>query len=56
MDARLDPEESLGFDVGDAHVIRNAGGRVYDDAIHSLAISQCLLGTTEVVAIYHTDP
>lgn len=55
MDARLHPEKFLGLEVGDAHVIRNAGGRVSDDAIRSLAISERLLGTTEVVVIHHTD-
>jgi carbonic anhydrase len=55
MDARLHPEEFLGLEVGDAHVIRNAGGRVSDDAIRSLVISERLLGTTEVVVIQHTD-
>ncbi|MBA2442953.1 MAG: carbonic anhydrase [Rubrobacter sp.] len=54
MDARLDPEEFLGLEVGDAHVIRNAGGRVSDDAIRSLVISQRLLGTNEVVIVQHT--
>lgn len=55
MDARLHPEKFLGLDVGDAHVIRNAGGRASDDAIRSLVISQRLLGTTEIVVIHHTD-
>lgn len=55
MDARLHPEKILGFDIGDAHVIRNAGGRVSEDAIRSLVISQRLLGTTEIVVIHHTD-
>src|SRR5918993_3144843 len=55
MDARLDPARALGFEEGDAHVIRNAGGVVSDDAIRSLAISQRLLGTTEIVLIHHTD-
>jgi carbonic anhydrase len=55
MDARLHPEDFLGIDLGDAHVIRNAGGRVSEDAIRSLVISQRLLGTTEVVVIHHTD-
>jgi carbonic anhydrase len=54
MDARLDPARLLGLREGDAHVIRNAGGVVTDDAIRSLAISQRLLGTTEVVLIQHT--
>ncbi len=55
MDARLHPASFLGLALGDAHVIRNAGGRASDDAIRSLAISQQLLGTNEVVVIHHTD-
>src|SRR5215213_5652350 len=55
MDARLDPGRALGFEEGDAHVIRNAGGVVTDDAIRSLAISQRLLGTKEIILIHHTD-
>ena len=55
MDARLDPGRALGLEEGDAHVIRNAGGVVTDDAIRSLAISQRLLGTKEIVLIHHTD-
>jgi carbonic anhydrase len=55
MDARLAPMKLLGLAEGDAHVIRNAGGVVTDDAIRSLAISQNLLGTEEVVVIQHTD-
>jgi carbonic anhydrase len=55
MDARLDPYALLGLQEGDAHVIRNAGGVVTDDGIRSLAISQRLLGTEEVVLIHHTD-
>ena len=55
MDARLHPEKFLGLDVGDAHVIRNAGGRVSGDAIRSLVISQRLLGTKEVLIVHHTD-
>jgi len=55
MDARLLPSRFLGLEEGDAHVIRNAGGRASDDAIRSLAISQQLLGTNEVVVIHHTD-
>jgi carbonic anhydrase len=55
MDARLDPARALGFEEGDAHVIRNAGGVVSDDAIRSLAISQRLLGTKEIILIHHTD-
>jgi carbonic anhydrase len=55
MDARLNPAGALGLEEGDAHVIRNAGGVVTDDAIRSLAISQRLLGTDEIVLIHHTD-
>lgn len=55
MDARLHPEKFLGLDVGDAHVIRNAGGRASDDAIRSLIISSHLLGTKEYLVIHHTD-
>jgi carbonic anhydrase len=55
MDARIDPAKALGLEIGDAHVIRNAGGRVSDDAIRSLIISTTLLGTREVVVIQHTD-
>ena len=55
MDARLDPAKVLGLDEGDAHVIRNAGGVVSDDALRSLAISQNLLGTEEIILIHHTD-
>ena len=55
MDARLDPARILGLEEGDAHVIRNAGGVVSDDAIRSLAISQNLLGTDEIALIHHTD-
>jgi len=54
MDARLDPARFLGLQEGDAHVIRNAGGRAAD-AIRSLVISQQLLGTREVVVVHHTD-
>lgn len=55
MDARLDPAQILGLAHGDAHVIRNAGGLVTDDALRSLAISQHELGTEEIVVIQHTD-
>src|SRR3954466_5986032 len=55
MDARLDPAKVLGLAEGDAHVIRNAGGVVSDDALRSLAISQNLLGTEEIMLIHHTD-
>jgi carbonic anhydrase len=55
MDARLIPTKVLGLEEGDAHVIRNAGGVVTDDTIRSLAISQRLLGTEEIILIHHTD-
>jgi carbonic anhydrase len=55
MDARLNPYGVLGLEEGDAHVIRNAGGVVDDDAIRSLAISQNLLGTEEIVLVHHSD-
>jgi carbonic anhydrase len=55
IDARLDPARSLGLALGDAHVIRNAGGRATDDAIRSLLISSWLLGTREFAVIHHTD-
>jgi carbonic anhydrase len=55
MDARLNPYGVLGLSEGDAHVIRNAGGVVTDDEIRSLAISQRLLGTEEIILIHHTD-
>ncbi len=55
MDARLDPAKYAGLSEGDAHVIRNAGGRTSDDAIRSLVISYKLLGTREWFVIHHTD-
>jgi carbonic anhydrase len=55
MDARIDPAKALGLEEGDAHVIRNAGGVVSDDALRSLVISHWLLGTQEAVVIGHTD-
>jgi carbonic anhydrase len=55
MDARLNVYGALGLSEGDAHVIRNAGGVVTDDEIRSLAISQRLLGTEEIILIHHTD-
>ena len=55
MDARLDVHALLGLELGDAHVIRNAGGVVSEDAIRSLVISQRLLGTSEIILIHHTD-
>jgi carbonic anhydrase len=55
MDTRVNPYGLLGLNEGDAHVIRNAGGVVTDDEIRSLAISQRLLGTEEIILIHHTD-
>jgi carbonic anhydrase len=55
MDARLNVYGALGLEEGDVHVIRNAGGAVTDDTIRSLAISQRLLGTEEIILIHHTD-
>ena len=55
MDARLDVYRILGLNEGESHVIRNAGGVVTDDEIRSLAISQRLLGTKEIILIHHTD-
>jgi carbonic anhydrase len=55
MDARLDPAAFAGLSEGDAHVIRNAGGRASDDAIRSLVISYKLLGTLEWLVVHHTD-
>jgi carbonic anhydrase len=55
MDARLHPAKFLGLNEGDAHVIRNAGGRASDDAIRSLIISSRLLGTREFAVVHHTD-
>src|SRR3979409_2547737 len=55
MDARLDPAKYAGLAEGDAHVIRNAGGRASDDAIRSLVITYTLLGTKEFFVIHHTD-
>ena len=55
MDARLDVYRILGLEEGEAHVIRNAGGVITDDEIRSLAISQRLLGTSEIILIHHTD-
>src|SRR5437588_1629802 len=54
MDARIDPARVLGLEVGDAHVIRNAGGVVTDDVIRSLSISQHHLGTEEILVVQHT--
>jgi carbonic anhydrase len=55
MDSRMHVDKILGLEVGDAHIIRNAGGVVTDDTIRSLAISQRLLGTEEIIIILHTD-
>jgi carbonic anhydrase len=55
MDARVNPYGIFGLSEGDAHVIRNAGGAITDDAIRSLAISQRLLGTEEIILVHHTD-
>ena len=55
MDARIHVSRILGLEIGDAHIIRNAGGAVTEDAIRSLAISQRLLGTREILLIHHTD-
>lgn len=55
MDARIDPLRMFGLEQGDAHVLRNAGGLVTDDAIRSLSISQRLLGTEEIVVVMHDD-
>src|SRR3977135_3160915 len=55
MDARLDPAKYAGLAEGDAHIIRNAGGRASDDAIRSLVISYKLLGTSEFFVIHHTN-
>ena len=55
MDARIHVSSLLGLEEGDAHIIRNAGGVVTDDEIRSLAISQRLLGTREIILIHHTD-
>jgi carbonic anhydrase len=55
MDARLDVARVLGIQEGEAHVIRNAGGVITEDEIRSLAISQRLLGTREIILVHHTD-
>jgi carbonic anhydrase len=55
MDARLDVYRILGLELGEAHVIRNAGGVITEDTIRSLVISQRLLGTREIILIHHTD-
>ncbi|MEO8888902.1 MAG: carbonic anhydrase [Jatrophihabitantaceae bacterium] len=55
MDSRLDTFAALGLEIGDAHIIRNAGGIITDDVLRSLAISQRAIGTREVVILHHTD-
>jgi carbonic anhydrase len=55
MDARLEPHVLLGLERGDAHIVRNAGGLVTDDALRSLSASQRLLGTEEIVVVMHRD-
>lgn len=55
MDSRLHVEQALGLALGDAHILRNAGGRVTEDMIRSLVISQQQLGTREIVVLHHTD-
>lgn len=55
IDARLQPPRFLGLEIGDAHVVRNAGGRATDDALRSLIISSQLLGTRQFMVIHHTD-
>src|SRR5579875_2422803 len=55
MDARVNPYRIFGLSEGEAHIIRNAGGAVTDDAIRSLAISQRLLGTEEIILLHHTE-
>jgi carbonic anhydrase len=55
MDARIDPQHALGFEFGDAHVLRNAGAVITDDVLRSLVLSQRLLGTTAVAVMAHTE-
>ena len=55
MDARFNVEDALGLDIGDAHILRNAGGRASPDAIRSLIVSSRLLGTEEIAVIHHTN-
>jgi carbonic anhydrase len=55
MDARIEPLSLLGLEIGDAHIIRNAGGLVTDDALRSLSASQSMLGTEEIVVVMHED-
>lgn len=55
MDARIDPHALLGIGLGDAHIIRNAGGMVTDDVVESIAISQRMVGTTRLMVVHHTN-
>ncbi len=55
MDARVDPAAIFGLEIGDAHVVRNAGGRASDDALRSLAVSNNVAGTREIIVLHHTD-
>lgn len=55
MDARVDPLRALGLELGDAHILRNAGGRASQDAIRSIAVSAAALGTQRVAVVHHTD-
>jgi len=55
IDARVQPSRFLGLEIGDAHIVRNAGGRATDDALRSLIISSQLLGTRQIMVIHHTD-
>lgn len=55
MDSRLHVAQALGLALGDAHILRNAGGRITDDMLRSLVISQQQLGTREIVVLHHTD-
>ena len=55
MDARIDPAAMLGLELGDAHVLRNAGGVISDDVVRSLTLSQSLLGTVEIMIVQHTE-
>jgi len=55
MDSRLDVFQALGLDIGEAHILRNAGGVITDDVIRSLSVSQRRLGTEEIMLIHHTD-
>ena len=55
IDARIDPSKAFGLEIGDAHVVRNAGGRASDDAIRSLLVSTWLLGPREIMVVHHED-